>query len=367
MAKIFNAALFIVTTCFSHVTHARQLTDGTRSSTVSTNEIISLIGTNLSNVALAVVEGKPLTVSEVKEAVIVYHKAAELSTGRSLPAPGGRRANELAMRLTPQLVSAMILEAELNRKGIKSTPQSDAAVLLSYNKRFKKNIKNSEELCSLFGEFSEAFRKQFKRESRYKAFFSSEKSLVVTDSDIDRFYKNITNRLNRTERINKRATKTLHKALAELKSGVAWDVVATNYTEDALLDKSLHDNWQDWISIDLNKIQPMDLMVAVSKLKPGEYTRPIETDEGLVIVKLTNRDGDFCSLARILVRMGVKVVVPDRESALKKIRRDKYHRFQRELLPSLKEKVKVDYPFGKKFKFIIWDETPDKGVTKKVK
>ena len=64
------------------------------------------------------------------------------------------------------------------------------------------------------------------------------------------------------------------------------------------------DNWKDWMSLKLSKIEPMDLMVAVSELKPGGYTRPTETDEGLVIVKLLERDDDFCSLARILVRMG---------------------------------------------------------------
>ncbi len=322
----------------------------------STNAVYSLAGTNLSEVALAVVNGKPLTAQEVKDSVLVLSKVRSLSAGKSAPAPSGRRANMMAMRLAPQLVSSMMMEDELDRRGVKATAESDSALLSSYNKKFKTSAKSFDELAEKFGELGDAFKRQLARESRQKAFFESMEALAVSDEDVDSFLVSVSNKLNRTARINLRATNCLEKAWSELRAGAAWENVATNYTEDALLEPTLADNWKDWLSLDLGKIEPAELMIAVSKLKPGEYTRPIETDEGLIIAKLVSRDGDFCTLARILVRMGVPVEVPTKEQAFKKLRREKNVAFQNSFLKSLKKNSKIEYPFGRKFVFKIWDE-----------
>ena len=327
-------------------------------------KVISFVGSNLCSVVLAKVDGRPLTADAVKKAASVYVRSMELSSKRKLPALSGHRGNNLAMRLTPQLVSAMILDGELERLAIKSTTESDAAVLATYNKKFKKSAKTLDELASLFGDQADEFKKQFARESRNRVFLDSRSDLRVTDEEVDRFFLDITNKLKRVEMINNRADHQIKKAWAELNTGISWESVATNYTEDAELDPSLADNWKDWISLDINKIEPMELMVAVSKLKVGGFTEPIETDEGMVIVKLLSRDDNFCHLARILVRMGAKIEVPTREMAQEKIARDKKNDFYKKYITVLKKKAKLELPFGTKFEFKIWDD-PDRVRTKK--
>lgn len=317
---------------------------------------VSFVGSRLDSAVLAVVDGKPLTAAEVKEAVLVAAKVKDLSTGRSGKQLDGRRANLQAMHLAPQLVSSMILDAELDRRGVKASAASDAAVFARYNDKFKRKSKTQTELFGRFGDLAPAFRRQFARESRYREMFDSLPELKVAEEEVDKYFRGISNRIVKCERINKRATNQIERAWKELNGGRPWDVVATNYTEDALLDESLADNWKDWISINLNKIEPMDLMVAVSKLKPGEYTRPIEVEEGVVIVKLLERDGDFCSMARILVRMAVTVEIPSREAAIRKIRKEKEVAFQKKTLAELKKKAKIEYPYGKRFVFKIWEE-----------
>jgi hypothetical protein len=327
------------------------------SSAQPTNTVYSFVGTNLCDVALAVVDGKPLTAAEVKDAVLVAAKSHSLSKGlKKAAAPTGRRANLMAMRLTPQLISSLVLENELDRRRLVSTKESDAEVLARYNKKFNCNAKTPEELCALFGDLAPAFRRQFARESRYREMFSRESELKVAKTDIDKYYSDLSNRIARCAMINQRATNNLEQAWNELASGVPWDVVATNYTEDALLEESFADNWKDWMSLDLKKIEPMELMVAISKLKPGEYTKPIDTDDGLVIVKLVDRDGDFCSLARILARMAVKVDIPDHAAAENAVRKKKEVEFQKEILAKLRKNANIHYPFGKKFAFKIWEE-----------
>jgi hypothetical protein len=322
---------------------------------------VSFAASNLCQVALAVVDGRPLTAAAVKDAVMITGRTMELASGRKRPPLSGRRANLLAMRLTPQIVSSMILEQELEKRGIKATKESDAALLLVYSRKVKKNVKSLDQLAALYGDLADEFKIQFSKESRFRSFFSAEKNLAVTDEDVTKYYADLTNRMARSARINLRATNTLEKAWASLKAGASWETVATNCTEDALLDPSLADNWKEWMSLELNKLEPSNLQEAVSKLKPGEYTRPIETDEGLVIVKLLSQEGNFVSLARILVRLGAVVEIPDRETALKKIAREKNRSFQMDLLSSLRKKAKIEYPYGRRFKFKIWEEEQPSG------
>ena len=328
---------------------------------------VSFVGADLDKTVLAVVDGKPLTAAEVRDAVYIISRVKALSSGRKYVAPSGRRANSIAMHLTPQLISTMVLEKELDRRGLTASESSDAEILARYNKRFKSDAKTPDELCALFGEQAPVFKRQFARESRYCEMFSREPDLKVTEADVAKFYKDISNRVYRCSQINARATNRMEQAWKELSSGRPWDAVATNYTEDALLDASLAENWKDWISLDLKKIEPMELMIAVSKMKPGEYTRPMEVEDGLVIVKLTERVGDFCSLARILSRLAVEVSVPGRAEAETKIRKRKETEFQKRTLQKLRDAADLQYPFGKKFIFKIWDEPVRKKPVKKAK
>ena len=319
--------------------------------------VISLEGSNLCSVALATVDGKPLTAAAVKDAVLVHSKARSLSAGiKRGRMPEGKQANLLAMRIAPQLLSSMLVEAELDRRGIAANAESDSYVLEGYNRRFKSDAKTPEDLAAFFDELAPSFRRQFSRESRCQAMFAAQPELAVTDGDVVKFYTSVSNKMILCARINSGASNRIERAWRELEGGRPWEVVATNYTEDALVDESLADNWKDWMSLKLSKIEPMDLMVAVSKLKPGEYTKPIEMDEGLVIAKLLERDGDFCSLVRILVRMAEDVEVPPHDAAVRKIRKVKEAEFQKKLLHELKAKAKIEYPYGRKFAFRIWEE-----------
>ena len=332
----------------------------------TTNNVLSFVDADLSAVTLAVVDGQPLTAAAVKEAVLIAAKVKDLSNGKEREAPpSGRRANLTAMHLTPQLVSSLLLDAELDRRGIEASAASDAEIFARYNNKFKVKSSTPDELFARFGDLAPAFKRQFARESRYRAMFDSQPELKVTDEDVTNYFNGISNKIVKCERINRRATNQIARAWKELNEGRPWDVVATNYTEDALLDESLADNWKDWMSTTLNRIEPVELMTAVSRLKPGEFTRPIETDEGVVIVKLLELDGELYCMARILVRLAVTVEVPSREVAIRRIRKEKEVAFQKKTLTELKNNAKIDYPFGKKFAFQIWEEPVARQKSKK--
>lgn len=303
----------------------------------------------------AVVDGEPVTALDVKNAVLISTKIRELETKKKSP-EFGRWSNGYAMKLTPQIVFAIAWEKDLDRQGVVQTPESDSATLAIYNRRMRRKAKSADELAAVFGDLAPVFMRQFARESKFNAVYRQHGGLSVNEQDILQFYSSVSNRVKRSRQINLLATRKINRAWEELKSGRDWASVATNYTEDAILEQSYADNWKDWMSVDQSKIEPPELAALVTKLKVGEYTKPFQHEEGMIIVKLVERENEFCSLARILVRSAVEVDIPSREDAIEKLSIDKKRKFQSECLDDVRKHVKIEYPLGKKFTFKIWKE-----------
>lgn len=311
--------------------------------------------TNLCDVAFAVVNGRPITAQFVKDTVLVSAKIRELSKHKPTPA-FGKWSNREAMRIAPGLTYAVAIEIDLKGRGINATAESDAATLARYNRMMRRSAKSVDELAPLFGELAPVFRCQFARESRMDALYRQTPELEVKEKDIARHFASLSNRVERCKKINEDAWKRINRAWDELQKGGKWENVATNYSEDAILEKTYADNWKDWMSIDLAKLEPPELAAAVRGLAVGGYTKPMETEEGLVIARVNERDGDFCGLSRILVRSAVEVEIPDREAAIRQIASERKRDFQREYIAGLKEKMKFEYPLGMKFYYRIWPE-----------
>lgn len=313
------------------------------------------VQTNLEDVAFAVVNGRPVTAQFVKDTVCIMAKIQGLSTKMKMK-PFGRWSNNRAMKITPGLVQATLFEQELDRRGVQATPDSDAKTLSRYNRILHKKAKNSDELAKLFGDLGPAFKRQFVRESRFAAFYATIPELQVNEADIASLYNSVSNQIERCRAINEKAHQKIDRAWEALNAGESWENVATNYTEDALLEPSYADNWTDWMSAAVEKLEPLELAQAVSAMKIGGYTKPIETDEGLIIAKVVEKEGDFVSLARILVRSAQDVKIPDREEAEQLILKGKTDNFHLEFQAELAKKAKIEYPLGRKFIYKIWEE-----------
>lgn len=311
--------------------------------------------TNLCDVAFAIVNGRPITAQFVKDTVLISAKIRELATRKPTP-PFGKWSNREAMRIAPGLTYAVAIEIDLESRGIGATAESDAATLARYNRMMRRSAKSVDELAPLFGELAPAFRHQFARESRMDALYRQTPELEVKEKDISRCFANLSNRVERCKKINEDAWKKINCAWEELQKGGKWENVATNYSEDAILEKTYADNWKDWMSIDLAKLEPPELAAAVRGLAAGGYTKPMETEEGLVIARVNERDGDFCGLSRILVRSAEDVEIPDRETVVKQIANEFKRDFQQEYIAELKEKMRFEYPLGTKFYYRIWPE-----------
>lgn len=304
---------------------------------------------------IAVIDGTPFTTSQVAEVVMVQARIMELAKRKMPAGQFPAWANAFAVRLTPGLIQAYLLEKAIAAEGIAPTALSDAAMVAKYNRLTHQKAVAMEELSALFGENSAAFRKQFARESRFEAFYQAHSNeLAVTQKDIDDFYIMKTNTIIRSRKISEAGWVKARKTHARLKSGETWEKVAKEVSEDGEVEPTNADNWKEWMTIPKTKIESKELAAAVEKLKEGEYTEPIDIDEGLVIVRLNARDGDMCELARILIRMGCEVEVPDLEDARRQIAKQKRLDLQTEILEKAHEKSKIEYPNGPNLARKIW-------------
>ena len=301
-----------------------------------------------------VIDGKPLKESLVRDTVLIIARIREIRKRKINPKNFNAWANSIAPKVAKGLISAILIDAELDRRGVLATPQSDAKMLERYRRSTKMKGATFDAIAKKFGSLEPLFRRQFARESRFVAFMDGQGLETVTDEQLVAFYKNATNRLERCRKINEVAQAKAEATWKRLDAGEPWDIVATNATEDALLEPTYADNWESWMVLQLSKVDPPELAIALKGMKAGAFTRPILTDEGIVIAKVNETDETTYDLARILIRSAIDYKIPNRDEAIKSIRRDRKEEFQMDLVNELMSRAKIEYPLGTNFVYKIW-------------
>lgn len=309
----------------------------------------------LDSVVFCVVDGEDITAEFVRDTVLVAAKIAELGGKKIAKGQFPIWGNNYAMKIVPGLISGKLIEDEARRCGIHATDSSDAKTLEKYNRLTRSENGSKESLAEKFGGLKGAFLRQFDSESLRLAYFSTFPQLDVTDDDIEVYYLNLTNTIRKLSRLDAAAHAKAEAAFKRLTAGEDWDAVARECSEDALASKDNAEYWKEWGLFRVKDLQPPEFASAVASLEVGKFTRPMETDDGLVIAKLISRDEDAFALARILIRLPIRLEVPPRDVAMEKIAAEKNKEFLLELLPRLSSKAKLQYPLGKKFVYRIWD------------
>lgn len=304
--------------------------------------------------AFAVIDGWPLTVSYVKDLVLVQARIAELTGHPVPPKEFNDRADALAMRIVPSLISTRLLRTEYDRKGVQPTQEDVAAVLAGYEKTLHRTLTNVNDLVLLFGPQAETMRSQFDFEAKAKAYEREFLSVTVTDADLTRFYRDVTNRLNAAAKINSAARKKGDAAWGKLQAGEPWEIVAKAFTEDAFNGPDAENYWKIWGSFRLQDMYLPQVAMALPNMKKGEYSRPLDTDDGLLIVKVLAVDKDTYTCARILLRMAYPVPVPSREEAERHLHDFRQEGRKMDLMSDLRNQATITYPMGTNFTYRIW-------------
>lgn len=316
------------------------------------------VGKSGASTVFASVAGRDITVDSVSNRVMILAKVRESQGKKLLPGQFPYWANACAMTMIPALVTSTRFDMMLKERRIDATPESDAAVLAKYNRLFKSDFKSAGEVAHSLGALGDTFLEQFAHESRMEAYYASATGLNVTERDVHRYYVDFTNRVNMAKAKNASSWLKANETYERLVAHGDWDEIAQASTEEGKSgDESAKNYWSEWDSLALKDIQPQALAEAVARLEPGQFTKPIETDEGIVIVKFIEKtEEDLYRCARILFELAIEPEQIPESKLGEYLAQKKRARRQYSLLDDLKEDYPATFPLGTNFVYKIWHE-----------
>lgn len=308
-------------------------------------------------VTLARMGTNSLIVGEVREAVRLKAKISEL---RNHPIPAERFAdwgNKMGGKTISALIRAHLFEIALDERRIERTVKSDAIILSRYNEILKRDAKTVEELFRLFGPQREIFSKQFARESRAEAFYCTFPDYTITPKAITNALRAAQWRVAGIRQINIQAREKGRKAWERLNKGELWETVAEDVSEDDQIDEANGENfYREWEEFSAKEFPSEEMAAAVLVLQPGQFTKPIETDEGLFIVKLVEKKDGLYKCVRIGFQLAIEEDVPSVERIAADLRMKIILKIQKEAIKPVEERIKIEYPQGKKVRFYLFGQ-----------
>ena len=318
--------------------------------------LVALFGCSQDTVSLpfAVVNGVPLSEDAVRRVVLVQARMMELRGKGVKKEKFSNWANSHAAKIIPGLISSELLDQAAVAVSVKPTAEERETVLASYNRSCGRKGLSLKQLGELFGDNQEAFVQQFEMSVRRKAYGRTRFNAEATDVEVAEYLSGLTNDLKKANMIDAEARKKGAEAYARLKNGESWEKVAKELSEDVLINENNADFYRDWATVDSTAMGYEALADALPGLKAGEFSKPIEIEEGLVIVKVNVIGGGFYELGRIIFRMAEPVKIPSVEDAKKTLSKKKSNIEQLAVLEKLKDHATISYPRGTNFVVQIW-------------
>lgn len=306
----------------------------------------------------AVVDGDPLTAEYVKGVVLVQAKIAELSGTKISPKDFPQWGNSQAMRLLPGLISARVVLHEIVRQGIETTTNDVRKAFENYAAATKRKVGTVDELAAAFGDVEPQFREQFENSVRLAAWQRLHPVPEVTADDLSTFFRQLTNQCEQARQVDAVARQKGQKAWERLHKGEDWSRVAAEYSEDLLIDEANGDFSNEWATVGLDGFGYPELAKAIVNMKAGDISKPLETDEGLMIVKVMDKVENNWTLGRIIFRLAQPVEFPSVEEARLQLEAERARESQVALQRQLYKNAQITFPLGTKFSYRIWPEIP---------
>lgn len=274
--------------------------------------------------------------------------------------PAAREMDVTYYRKTREhaLVSEFITKEVLLQEARRRNLRPDAAELANLEGRLEARAKKEGKTLEQFQrddpETVAAYRSGASDQALIVALRAAEfgDRLTITDADM----QEARDRFNRFNQICER-TNALVKArgaaiFERLKKGEDFISVAVDTSEFEEAEPGV------WGEFSKEEIDNPAVRNAAFTLPVGGVSEPIDTEEGLVIIKVLERSGFDSPLAvqpskvklgRIILRLAELRPVPRDEELRKVLERSRLEALQKEWLKGLQQKVRIEFPHGTNF------------------
>lgn len=316
----------------------------------------------LSRVVFVKADDLTVTAKDAKDAA-EFLAAAQACAGKPLKERDRVKwINRTAMKVMPSLVASALLDREFRQRGLKVSDAAEAAVLARYRQTVRKPRASVDEIAKEFEDSGPYFRRQFVRECRLEQYLMDCDSVVPTDEDMEIAEAQLKQVIAKNEAENARAKERGDEAWKRLVAGEDWEAVAKSYSEDKLLYGDDCDYAHEWETINPKYFYLQEVANALPGMKVGAFTNPIETDEGLMIVRVVGKESDEqYKCVRILIRLKVKMEMPERAALRKQLEQENREQAQLDLLADIRKNVKFEYPLGTNFTYKVLNEPDSDG------
>ena len=310
----------------------------------------------LSQVVFVKADDIVITAKDAKDAAEFLAKAQECS-GKPIKAERmARWINQTSARSFPSLLASALFEREFVKRGLVASDAAKKIVLARYRKTVRNSKASVDDIAQAFGEYGDYFRRQFDRECRMEQYLIDCEGIVPTDEDVEIAEAQLKQVAEKNDASDAKAKAKGEEAWNCLKRGEKWDVVAAKYSEDKLLYGDDCEYDKEWETIIPKQFYLPEIADALPGMKPDDFTKPIETDEGLIIVRVLGKSDTAYDCARILIRLKVKVDIPDRGTLKAQLEKENRAQAQLDLLNELRAQTKFEYPLGTNFKYKVVQE-----------
>ncbi len=281
-------------------------------------------------------------------------------------APEGQLKVFMAARRTAlvrEFISRKVYLQEAGRRKLTVTPERRAHFEGVFRAQAQRGGRTLDELAKNLGDTRTEFARRIEERALIAALMEDEfgDSLELTDEDVSKKIES-----NRRYNAMCQATNQLVKArgeqiVRELKGGADFQNLAARHSESDTDENGF------WDELTRPEIEDVNVRHAAFTLPVGAVSEPIETDEGLVIIKVLERTGvdavvseepATVKLGRILLRLGAERVMPPEEDFRRQLAESKKNHYLQRFMQELQPRARIEFPNGTN----LWEQTKGKSV-----
>lgn len=274
-------------------------------------------------------------------------RRALLKAGGKKPQGEAEYAEQMGDAILGQWIGRQLLVGYAKKAGIEVDKGVAAKCAARRKAMFGKKFSTEASTKKALGDLYEEYKRQGNEEDLIGTLWEKKFTVNATEEEISTRLANIVKYNKMVDATNALVRVKGEQVYAKLKAGEDFGKLSDNYSDDP--GKEEGGEW-GWFLLD--KIEGDELKAKIAALKKDEYTAPLDTVYGLMIVKLLEtregpgeKDKEY-HLARILLRLGAYAEDVSREEMREMILKRKSRELQKSVVDDLRKSAALNYPNG---------------------
>ena len=300
------------------------------------------------------VNGDKLTKAGFDEILNVAQYVFRLKHPESRPGEVRQYVSARARALVPQYVAKQLYLQEASRRGLQATAADVAIMESALAGVAKKEGKSVEQFLKAPGKEVASLRKDVNEQALIRTLRQVEfgDRLVVTEADVMKSKGLIDQYNSMCEATNRLVQAQAEQVCRRLRDGADFAKVADEVSQ---AQKEPGGLWGSFVRGEIEDAQVRNLAFT---LPVGSISDPVDTAEGLIIIKVLERVGldspmaaqeATVKLGRIVFRLGEFKKMPDDATIKAELEKRRIESLQRGWLEVLVKNARVEYPNGTNF------------------